>query len=68
MKDVIASLRTIVQEWSTVATIPEVDWSRLRGLEFQEVLRSRDSVAGKSRKQQQLCPHFAEHVGRHTYR
>jgi antiviral helicase SKI2 len=30
-------------------------------LEFQEVLRSRDSVAEKSCKRQQLCPHFFEH-------
>jgi antiviral helicase SKI2 len=64
MKDVIAALQTFVQEWSAVATIPEVDWRRLRGLEFQEVLRSRDSVAEQSRKRQQLCPHFSEHVGR----
>jgi len=67
MKDVIASLQILVEEWLTVAAIPEVDWSRLRGLEFQEILRSRDFVAEKSRKRQQLCPHFFEHVSRCTY-
>jgi len=63
MKDVITLLQTFVQEWSTAATIPEVDWSRLRALEFQELLRSRDSVVEKLRKRHQLCPCFPEHVG-----
>jgi antiviral helicase SKI2 len=63
MKDVIASLQTFVQEWSTASTIPEVDWSRLRALEFQELLRSRDSVVEKLRKRHKLCPCFPEHAG-----
>jgi len=63
MKDVIIKLQTVVQEWSTAATIPEVDWGRLRALEFQELLRSRGSVEEKLRKRYQLCPSFSEHVG-----
>ncbi|KDR85602.1 hypothetical protein GALMADRAFT_234567 [Galerina marginata CBS 339.88] len=62
MREAIAALRIIVQEWSAAGMVPEVEWSRMRALEFQEILRSRDHLIEKLRdKRCVLCPSFANH-------
>ncbi len=63
MKEGINSLGSIIQEWMKAGAISEVDWSRLRSLEFQEILRSRDSLIKELKRAQCTeCPDFTEHV------
>ncbi|KAF9556418.1 antiviral helicase [Agrocybe pediades] len=62
MREAVTSLSVIVEEWSEVGSIPEVDWSRMRSLEFQEILRSRDSLAKNLEGSQCVqCPEFENH-------
>ncbi|KAA1471410.1 antiviral helicase [Dentipellis sp. KUC8613] len=62
MKEAIASLSTIVNEWTIAGTVPEVDWSRMRFLEFQELLRSRNqSAACLNNSACTLCENFDHH-------
>lgn len=63
MKEGIAALRQILDEWVQVQEMPEVDWSRLRAFEFQETLNLRNASA----KQLEgfgcrLCSDFTSHV------
>ena len=63
MNEGIAALRQHVNEWIEAGAIPEVDWSRVRVLEFQDTLRSRDSHAKHLGDKECLkCPEVAEHV------
>ncbi|KAH9486365.1 Putative ATP-dependent RNA helicase [Psilocybe cubensis] len=62
MKDAISSLQSVVEEWSSGESIPEVDWSRMRSLEFQEVLRSRDFLVRQIQNNIcVMCPDFDHH-------
>lgn len=63
MREAVRSLAAIVEEWSDTGSIPEVDWSRMRSLEFQEILRARDSLANKLGEYSCVhCPDFVNHV------
>ncbi|KAF8167466.1 antiviral helicase [Crassisporium funariophilum] len=62
MKEGISALQSLVQEWISTGTVPEVDWSRMRALEFQEILRSRNALMkGLRNKQCILCPDLSNH-------
>ncbi|KAL1661387.1 NUC185 domain-containing protein [Schizophyllum commune] len=62
MRDGIAQLGALVEEWSSAAEIPEIDWSRMRALEFQEILRERTRLVDRSRDSVCLhCPDFGRH-------
>lgn len=65
MREAVASLNDLVLEWSSLGQIREVDWGRMRSLDFQENLRARDRLAkelpGKSCL---LCGEFKDHVSR----
>ncbi|TFY77479.1 hypothetical protein EWM64_g6533 [Hericium alpestre] len=62
MKEVIANLAEIVNEWVALGTVPEVDWSRIRVLEFQELLRARDQSARRLDSSAcTLCEDFEHH-------
>ncbi|KAF8203919.1 antiviral helicase [Pholiota molesta] len=62
MRDGIAGLRSAVDEWVEAGTIQEVDWSRMRALEFQETFRSRDSLVKILKSTVcQTCPEFSDH-------
>ena len=59
----MTSLAEIYTELSTSSELPEVDWSRLRSIEFQESLRQRISLSDRTAKLGcQLCPDFVDHV------
>lgn len=63
MLEIINSLQILVHKWRTARTIPEVNWDRIRTLDFQEALHSRNDVA----KRRQgfsctLCGEFHDHV------
>lgn len=63
MNEGIAALQTLVHEWMDVGVIREVDWSRVRVLEFQDMLRSRNSLAKHLEEKECLkCPETAQHV------
>ena len=63
MNEGIAALQPHVNEWMGTGTITEVDWSRVRVLEFQEMLQSRDTLAKHLGKKECLkCPEIAQHV------
>ncbi|KAJ7150328.1 ATP-dependent RNA helicase [Mycena filopes] len=62
MREALALLQDIVNEWSTSAAIPEVDWARMRALDFQDTLRSRNTLVKRLETRAcLLCGDFAEH-------
>ncbi|KDQ12068.1 hypothetical protein BOTBODRAFT_189538 [Botryobasidium botryosum FD-172 SS1] len=62
MNHAIAELGDAVQEWVEAGSAPEVDWSKIRSLEFQEALQARSSlVQHVSRKACLLCGDFEHH-------
>jgi antiviral helicase SKI2 len=70
MNEAVSLLRGILDEWTRRearvdgdAEIPEVDWGRMRQLEFQEALRSREAIGKRLvGKGCVLCEQFEEHV------
>ena len=63
MNNAVSSLNDIAREWEKAGSIPEVDWNRVRALEFQEVLRKRNELAqGLKGKACLLCGNFKDHV------
>ena len=52
-----------LDQWLQAGSIPEVEWGKTRRLEFQEVLRHRDTLAAKlSKFTCSSCPDFGQHV------
>lgn len=65
MREGIAALGALVDEWLIGGFVPEVDWSRMRALDFQEILRSRDSITKRLKGRAcVLCADFDGHVRR----
>jgi antiviral helicase SKI2 len=64
MREALKSLAEIVEEWVSVGAVPEVEWVRMRSLNFQEVLRTRSELArGLDKHACTLCEKFEHHVG-----
>jgi antiviral helicase SKI2 len=56
-------LAVIHEEITSTPELPEVEWSRMRDLEFQESLRQRTSYLDRlSKLGCQLCENFEDHV------
>lgn len=63
MQDAIQSLTAVLEQWLSSKTIPEVDWSHIRSLDFQEILRSRNELAKRLADYAcTLCEAFDSHV------
>ena len=63
MNNAVAALNELAKTWVQNGTVSEVDWSRLRGLEFQEALRLRENLAKKLEGSAcVLCADFKDHV------
>lgn len=63
MRDGIAGLQTCIDEWLSTKAMEEVNWSRMRALEFQEILQSRDILAKRLEDRAcVLCADFNNHV------
>jgi len=64
MLDGIKSLSGILQDWLTSQKdIPEVDWSKIRLLDFQETLQRRNTIVKRNSNRGCLqCPSFIPHV------
>jgi antiviral helicase SKI2 len=64
MREAIQLLDTATRAWAEARAIPEVDWSRMRSLNFQEVLQERQETEKKLGNQAcKLCADFETHVG-----
>jgi antiviral helicase SKI2 len=65
MKEAAGLLDEITRSWasSDMDVIPEVDWSRMRSLSFQETLQSRMEMEKKlGHRACELCANFDSHV------
>lgn len=64
MKEGVVALSAVLQEWiANDGAIPEVDWGKMRSLEFQETLQRRNTVWGQNSDRGCLqCPEFNSHV------
>lgn len=65
MREGITALSVTLQEWLADGDpIPEVDWGKMRSLDFQETLRRRNAVWERNSDRECLqCPDFSRHVG-----
>ncbi|GLB35762.1 putative DSHCT [Lyophyllum shimeji] len=62
MREGIAALQTLVDEWQTTGEIPETEWERMRALDFQELLHSRNVLTKRLAKGScTVCGDFEEH-------
>lgn len=58
-----STLEAVVTEWATAGMLLEVDWNRMRTLEFQETLRARNEILKDILTFEcTLCEDFDEHV------
>ena len=64
----LSALQEIYDSLKSGDTIPEVEWTRMRQLDFQEALKARSSLAGRLKTMScRLCADFAEHVGQTSF-
>ncbi|KAI0639904.1 antiviral helicase [Trametes polyzona] len=62
MNDAMRSLQQVLAEWLRAGSIPEVDWVKLKSLEFQELLRKRNELVPRlDRYTCVSCPSFDDH-------
>ncbi|SJL06398.1 related to SKI2-antiviral protein and putative helicase [Armillaria ostoyae] len=65
MREGVAALASMVRDWSSSGNIPEVEWSKIRSLNFQEVLRSRSAYVQRIQNRScLLCEKFEEHYSK----
>ncbi|KAJ3797700.1 antiviral helicase [Lentinula aff. detonsa] len=62
MRETIIALQRIAEEWCSTGIIPEIDWNRMRAMEFQEILQSRNSLLTRLETKSCLsCNDFEAH-------
>ena|SRR6267154_3221432 len=63
MNDTIAQLGVLANEWANINHVPEVDWTRIRSLEFQDRLTRRNTRLKRLEGPAcVLCKEFEPHV------
>lgn len=63
MNAAVEALQSLVDEWVIAKAIPENDWERMRGLDFQELLRTRNRLAKQLESRVCIqCSDFGNHV------
>ena len=70
MRAAVKHLEQVVRSWvadsegeSSDRKIPEVDWRKMKSLNFQEALQSRGALEERNNNRScLLCPDFDEHV------
>lgn len=63
MNTVVKDLQGVLEGWLQSNNIKEVEWAKIRRLDFQELLRHRDTLVGTlDTFTCTACPHFEEHV------
>ncbi|KAH8119970.1 antiviral helicase [Phellopilus nigrolimitatus] len=62
MNKAVGALNEVAREWAAAAHVPEVEWNRMRELEFQEALRTRNELAKQlPGKACLMCGSFRDH-------
>ncbi|KAH8835681.1 antiviral helicase [Flagelloscypha sp. PMI_526] len=62
MREGIQGLENLIGEWCEAGSVSEVDWSRMRALEFQEALRARNEImTALENPETLLCADFDSH-------
>jgi antiviral helicase SKI2 len=65
IESTLSALQGMYESLKSGESIPEVEWTRMRQLDFQEALKARNSLADRLKSMScQLCADFAEHVSR----
>src|SRR6266852_3369187 len=68
MNDTIAQLGILANEWLNNDHVPEVDWTRIRSLDFQERLNRRNTRLKRLEGSAcVLCKEFKPHVCSSTF-
>ena len=63
MQNAAVALQTLVSEWADTSGVPEVEWDKIKVLEFQDILRSRESLLARLKGRTcTSCPNFSTHV------
>jgi antiviral helicase SKI2 len=66
MLEIVNSLQILVQKWMFAGSIPEVNWGRVRTLDFQDALRTRNDLGNRREGLScTLCGEFDDHVSSH---
>ncbi|KAF8628226.1 hypothetical protein AX15_004008 [Amanita polypyramis BW_CC] len=61
-EDIALLLQELLREWRSQQKIPEIDWNRVRAMDFQETLQARNALAERLRARACLhCPNFTKH-------
>jgi hypothetical protein len=69
MREALALLGDVAREWLGLDKIPEVDWSRIRSLDFQETLRERERLQKQTTDRRCFsCDLFEEHVSSYFHK
>lgn len=64
LDEAVNSLAEIVKEWVSAGTVSEVEWIRMRSLDFQEAFRARNELVQRLDQYScTLCGNFEHHVG-----
>lgn len=65
MQATALALQELVRDWTDRGSVSEVDWTRIRALEFQDAIRARQAYVKRSTaKACVLCDDFKHHVSR----
>lgn len=63
MREALKQLQTVACEWISTRDIPEIEWAKMRSLEFQETLQFKNTqVKALANKSCVLCKDFDAHV------
>jgi antiviral helicase SKI2 len=63
LRQAASALRDCTKAWAQEKAIPEISWSKVRSIEFQETMRSREGLVRQlSTKGCVLCGYFDAHV------
>ncbi|KAG6873825.1 hypothetical protein C0995_010437 [Termitomyces sp. Mi166 len=62
MKGGIAALQTLVDEWQSPGRMSENEWEKMRALDFQDLLQTRNSIIQRlSKRSCTICGDFMDH-------
>lgn len=65
IESTLSSIKEMYDSLKQSETLPEVEWTRMRQLDFQEALKARNNLAERLKSMScRLCADFSEHVSR----
>ncbi|KAF8665387.1 hypothetical protein AX16_000406 [Volvariella volvacea WC 439] len=63
MQGAVSALAELVHQWVSNQSVAEIDWTRMRQLQFQDVLRNRDAFVKQLDRKAIACTSFEQHYG-----